>query len=87
MKRGVVLHGTGGIWAVRDDQGVEREVSLRGRIKQEGSLKLAVGDEVDIEAEARGDTWAIAAIRPRRSKLARRAPGDGRGERIVAIMS
>ena len=84
MKRGVVLHGTGGIWAVRDDQGVEREVSLRGRIKQEGSLKLAVGDEVDIEAEARGDTWAIAAIRPRRSKLARRAPGDGRGERIVA---
>jgi ribosome biogenesis GTPase len=69
---------------VRDDEGVTREVSLRGRIKQEGSLKLAVGDEVDIEADVRGDTWAIADIHPRRSKLARRAPGDGRGERIVA---
>lgn len=84
MKRGVVLHGTGGIWVVRDQDGIEREVSLRGRIKQEGSLKLAVGDEVEIEPEARGDSWAIREIHPRRSQLARRAPGDGRGERIVA---
>lgn len=84
MTHGVVLHGTGGIWAVRDDAGIVRDVSLRGRIKQEGTLKLAVGDDVDIEQEARGDTWAIREIHPRRSKLARRAPGDGRGERVVA---
>ncbi len=84
MKRGVVLHGTGGIWVVRDEDRMEREVSLRGRIKQEGSLKLAVGDIVDIEPEERGESWAIREIHPRRSKLARRAPGDGRGERIVA---
>lgn len=84
MKQGVVLHGTGGIWVVRDDDGIERDVSLRGRIKQEGLMKLAVADVVDIELEERGDTWAIREIHPRRSKLARRAPGDGRGERIVA---
>ena len=32
----------------------------------------------------RGDAWAIAEILPRRSQLARRAPGGGQGERIVA---
>ncbi|MBV6522190.1 MAG: Small ribosomal subunit biogenesis GTPase RsgA [Gemmatimonadaceae bacterium] len=84
MSRGVVLHGTGGVWVVRVDDGEEREVSLRGRIKQEGSLKIAVGDDVEIERDARGDSWAISNILSRRSQLARRAPGEGRGERIVA---
>lgn len=50
----------------------------------ERSLKLAVGDDVLIEAEADGGAWAIAEILPRRSRLARRAPGGGHGERIVA---
>src|SRR4026208_1601467 len=31
-----------------------------------------------------GGAWAIAEILPRRSKLARRAPGGGQGERVVA---
>lgn len=48
------------------------------------SLKLAVGDDVRLERSARGEDWAIAAILPRRSALARRAPGGGQGERIVA---
>lgn len=48
------------------------------------SLKLAVGDDVMIEAEDDGGAWAIAEILPRRSRLARRAPGGGHGERIVA---
>lgn len=48
------------------------------------SLKLAVGDDVLLEPGARGEAWAIAEILPRRSKLARRAPGGGQGERIVA---
>ena len=37
-----------------------------------------------LEPGERGDAWAIAEILPRRSKLARRAPGGGQGERIVA---
>lgn len=47
-------------------------------------LKLAVGDRVTLERHDRDDAWAITAIQPRRSQLARRAPGGGHGERIVA---
>jgi ribosome biogenesis GTPase len=48
------------------------------------TLKLAVGDDVHLERGVRDDAWAIAEILPRRSRLARRAPGGGQGERIVA---
>jgi len=48
------------------------------------TLKLAVGDEVLVERDVRDDVWAIASILPRRSRLARRSPGGGYGERIVA---
>ena len=48
------------------------------------SLKLAVGDRVSLERDAREETWAIGEILPRRSRLARRAPGGGRGERVIA---
>jgi ribosome biogenesis GTPase len=49
----------------------------------DATLKLAVGDEVELEPGEDGGSWAIAAILPRRSRLARRAPGGGHGERIV----
>src|SRR6476620_139622 len=48
------------------------------------TLKLAVGDRVVLEHDAASGAWAIAEILPRRSRLARRAPGGGQGERIVA---
>ncbi|MBA3670681.1 MAG: ribosome small subunit-dependent GTPase A [Gemmatimonadaceae bacterium] len=48
------------------------------------TLKLAVGDRVRLEHDDGSDAWAIAEILPRRSRLARRAPGGGYGERIVA---
>ena len=48
------------------------------------TLKLAVGDDVQLERGDRDDAWAIAEILPRRSRLARRAPGGGQGERVVA---
>ena len=48
------------------------------------TLKLAVGDHVTLECEPASRAWAIAEILPRRSCLARRAPGGGQGERIVA---
>jgi ribosome biogenesis GTPase len=47
------------------------------------TLKLAVGDRVLLEQDDSGST-AIAEILPRRSRLARRAPGGGHGERVVA---
>ncbi len=48
------------------------------------TLKLAIGDRVDLEQDESGPAWAIAAILPRRSRLARRVPGGGYGERVVA---
>lgn len=47
-------------------------------------LKLAVGDDVILEADERGETWGITSIVPRRSVLARREPGGRHGERILA---
>jgi ribosome biogenesis GTPase len=48
------------------------------------TLKLAVGDHVRMERDERQRGWAIAEIRPRTSRLARRAPGGGKGERVIA---
>jgi ribosome biogenesis GTPase / thiamine phosphate phosphatase len=81
--RGTVLSGTGGVWRVLGADGTTYETALRGRLKQ-GTLKLAVGDEVELEQAESGSGVAIGLIHPRRSKLARRAPGSGYGERIVA---
>jgi ribosome biogenesis GTPase len=89
---GIVLNGTGGVWRVHL-RGERRAIdaSLRGRLKKSREapsdeapgLKLAVGDEVRVEAGSHND-WAIVEILPRRSKLARRAPGGAHGERVLA---
>ncbi len=81
----VVINGTGGVWRVRTKSGESLDVSLRGRLKRERHdlLKLTVGDDVVIERDA-GSGWAISEILQRRSQLARRMPGAGRGERVVA---
>lgn len=46
--------------------------------------KLAVGDRVRIERDARDASWSIDEILPRLSHLARREPGGRQGERILA---
>lgn len=83
-EEGVVLRGTGGVWRVRTTAGVERDASLRGRLKQDNAPKLAVGDRVTLEPAERGDGWAIAEIHERTSSLSRRAPGMRQAERVVA---
>ncbi|WP_396224822.1 ribosome small subunit-dependent GTPase A [Gemmatimonas sp.] len=83
---GVVVQGTGGVWDVRLASGSVVSASLRGRLKHEahGALKLAVGDRVRLSWD-NGDpgAWFITDIHERSSKLARRAPGGARGERVV----
>jgi len=60
------------------------DASMRGRLKKaEEGLKLTVGDSILLDQETTG-TWAITEILPRKSQLARRMPGGGHGERIVA---
>lgn len=83
--QGVVLSGTGGVWMVRHADGVTHDASLRGRLKHgEAIEKLAVGDAVTVERDGADGAWTITAIHPRRSVLARRAPGRAPGERVVA---
>lgn len=82
--QGIVLRGTGGVWQVRTETGETCPASLRGRLKQGEHEKLAVGDDVIVERDESDDAWTIVEILPRRSKLARRAPGGGPGERVVA---
>jgi hypothetical protein len=81
--RGVVMNGTGGVWTVRTTTGAQHQATMRGRLKQEGADKIAVGDDVRLEEEDRGGSWVIAELYPRRSRLARRAPGGAHGERVV----
>lgn len=83
---GVVVEGTGGVWQVRLRDGTQLAVSLAGRLKQEerGNVKLAVGDNVSVEPEERGQGWRIVRIAERHGVLARREPGGRRGERILA---
>jgi ribosome biogenesis GTPase len=79
-----VVEGTGGVWRVRTGSGDTLDAALRGRLKQGESQKLAVGDEVTLEGDARATgAWAIAEIHPRRSQLVRRAPSQKSGERVV----
>jgi ribosome biogenesis GTPase len=82
--QGIVLSGTGGVWQVRTTAGETCDVSLRGRLKLDEGMKLAVGDAVILEPDERGSAWVIGEILPRRSRLARRAPGSKQAERIVA---
>jgi ribosome biogenesis GTPase len=79
----VVLHGTGGVWHVRGEDGVDRRAALRGRVKHKAGVKLAVGDDVVLRPDHRAGAWAIAEILPRRTQLVRRAPGRGPTERVV----
>jgi ribosome biogenesis GTPase len=86
VREAVVVSGTGGTWRVRAADGEILDVSMRGRLKkaEDDGLKLTVGDKVELEPGSHAGTWAIARIRTRRSQLARRMPGGGHGERIVA---
>ncbi len=88
MTRGVVLSGTGGTWRVHVEGGKIVAAVLRGRLKLAGrAAKLAVGDAVVLHpplAATGGGAHTIEEVLPRRSTLARRAPGGAVGERVVA---
>lgn len=83
MIRGVILHGTGGAWHVHCDDGTAVVASLRGSVKHASEKKLAVGDEVLLNRDARRSGWAIEEVVKRRSVLSRRDPGRTRGQRVI----
>ena len=64
----------------RPDGSMRRDTVMSAATK----LKLAVGDRVRLERDAERNAWSIGEILPRTSRLARRAPGGGKGERVIA---
>lgn len=79
--RGRLKHESG-----RDGRNDAERESMRrvaARDDTDRPLKLAVGDRVTISGGVDPSSWAIDLIHPRTSKLARRAPGGARGERVV----
>jgi ribosome biogenesis GTPase len=68
---------------VHGEDGMVRPAALRGRVKHAAGVKLAVGDEVVLHPDKRGDAWTIGEIRPRRTQLVRRSPGGAWGERVI----
>ncbi len=80
---GVVLVRRGARYRVRTDAG-EVTAVLRGRVKRADDDRVVPGDVVDLDVDADGSA-AIAAVRPRRSVLARRSAGGERARRAQPI--
>jgi ribosome biogenesis GTPase len=81
-ERGRVLCVHGGVYEVETAPGRVVEGALRGRLKREQRTgdRVVAGDEVEVRHHDDGSV-TIEAVEPRRSELARRAPGRGRRAR------
>jgi ribosome biogenesis GTPase len=71
---GVVLERTGSAYRVHTDGG-EVLAELRGKLKHRDDDRVVAGDVVELDVQAGGHA-TIAAVRPRKSVLARRAAGE-----------
>ncbi|MGH7532144.1 MAG: ribosome small subunit-dependent GTPase A, partial [Gemmatimonadales bacterium] len=78
---GVVLERDGAQYRVLLADGTEVRAVLRGKLKRE-TPQVVVGDRIQLEDEAQGELFGIAAVEPRRSIVERRVP-LGRGARPV----
>jgi len=74
--RGTVLRAQSGFFWVKTDEAGILECRLRGRLKKErqSSDIAVIGDVVEV-MQVSPTIGAIEAVEPRRTKLARRAPG------------
>jgi len=87
LHAGTVIRTVGGIYDVMLDDGTTIAAVLRGRLKLENRTgdRVVVGDRVRVEYAGNGSA-TIESVEPRRTQLARRAPGKGarRAKVIVA---
>lgn len=84
---GTVRKAAGGVYEVELETGEVVEAVLRGRLKLEERTgdRVVAGDRVEVARHGDGSA-TIEAVAPRKSELARRAPGHGarRAKVIVA---
>lgn len=78
-----VLRAGGGVYDVQLEDGTVAEASLRGRLKLEQRTgdRVVAGDLVTVARD--GDSITIESVLPRRTELARRAPGHGRKAKVI----
>jgi ribosome biogenesis GTPase / thiamine phosphate phosphatase len=74
MTTGVVLARTGSSYRVHTGEG-EVTAVLRGKLKHRDDYRVVAGDVVELELHPDGQA-TISRVRPRKSVLARRAPGE-----------
>lgn len=84
MASATVLRASGGVYDVVLDDGTVAEASLRGRLKlqQRTGDRVVAGDIVRLATQPDG-SLTIEEVEPRRSELARRAPGHGRRAKVI----
>jgi ribosome biogenesis GTPase len=87
MASATVLRSSGGVYDVELKDGTVAEAVLRGRLKlqQRTGDRVVAGDVVDVTRQA-DLSLTIEAVAPRRSQLARSAPG-GRGRKAKVIVA
>lgn len=85
MASAIVLRSSGGVYDVELEDGTVAEAVLRGRLKLEQRTgdRVVAGDVVDVARQS-DHSLTIEAVAPRRTELARRAPGHGRRARVIA---
>ncbi len=84
MPAGTVLNAVGGIYEVQLEDGALIEAVLRGRLKRDEKSggQVVAGDHVTLSPQDDG-SFAIETVAPRKSQLARKAPGAGRSRQKV----
>lgn len=83
---GTVLSAVGGTYQIQLQDGRIIDAVLRGRIKRDAKSggQVVAGDNVTTSAQPDG-SHVIDSVAPRRSRLARKAPGAGRArEKVIA---
>lgn len=82
---GTVLIATAGVYSVELPTGEVIEAVLRGRLKrfEKADDRVVAGDDVRLAFQ--DDRYVIEGTEPRRSQLARRAPGTGRRRPKVIV--
>jgi ribosome biogenesis GTPase / thiamine phosphate phosphatase len=84
MASATVLRATGGVYDVELEDGTVAEAAIRGRLKlqQRTGDRVVAGDMVDVAFQPDG-TPTIETVHPRRSQIARLAPGHSRKAKVI----
>lgn len=78
---GLVIKSTGSIFTVKDSEGVEHSVRVKGRLRLEGCRKtspVAIGDVVEFEGET------IKEVKERRNYIIRRSSNLSKESQVLA---